>query len=104
MDTEQLKAHIAQELAQGEIDPGHHLTKDNIQDYFLEPYKDEYYNANNEKFTLWTVLDSDPSDKQSYKIVYDEDENIFGLAMADPEGVKLFLGYYGTFMETLNDM
>jgi hypothetical protein len=61
-------------------------------------FKDaEYIDANNEKIMLWTVFKGDFSNE----IVYSEKDENFGLAMISIENEKIFLGIYGTFIETL---
>ena len=53
---------------------------------------------------LWLVLEEDPKDRKGYKIVFDETKRQFGLAMTQRNGPELFLGFYGTFMDTLEAM
>lgn len=45
-----------------------------------------------------------PEDKSGYKIVFDEGSLMFGLATGNIHGRDLFLGCYGTFLETLEGM
>jgi hypothetical protein len=56
------------------------------------------------KFDLWLVLVEHPDTRAGYKIVFDERDRSFGLAMTDQRGCDVFLGSYGTFMETLDAM
>ncbi len=54
---------------------------------------------------LWLVLEEDPDTHYGYKIVYDEQENMFGLASKDQgENIPIYLGPYGSFINTLEGM
>lgn len=56
-------------------------------------------------FGLWLVLEEIPETCGGYQIVYSEDDSDFGLAMTDAaDGTPIFLGIYGSFMETLAAM
>jgi hypothetical protein len=55
-------------------------------------------------FDLWRVLEEHPNTRSGYRIVFDERDRSFGLAMTDQHGRDVFLGSYGTFMETLDAM
>jgi hypothetical protein len=58
---------------------------------------------NDEAEELWFVFEEGPNPGEGYKVVYDEDVNMFGLAV---NGIKepVLIGLYGGFMETLNSM
>ena len=52
---------------------------------------------------LWIVLEETPDKKDGYLIVFDEQRHKFGLA--DWNGnVPVFLGYHGSFIDTLDGM
>ena len=51
------------------------------------------------KIQLWLVLYEHPDTKKGYVIVYDEVDDLFGLAAGDT-----FVAHYGTFLETLEAM
>lgn len=53
---------------------------------------------------LWLVLEEDPKERKGYKIVFDDAKGLFGLATAQIDGPDLFLGLYGSFLETLESM
>jgi len=55
---------------------------------------------------LWLVLEEKPDTKDGYKIVYDEKADMFGLALASTSPVpgEIFIGCYGSFLETLEAM
>lgn len=52
---------------------------------------------------LWLVLEEDPDNRGGYEIVFDELRGQFGLATTTKD-VPVFLGWYGTFIDTLNGM
>jgi hypothetical protein len=58
---------------------------------------------------LWLVLEEKPGTKSGYKIIFDDQKQMFGLAICGRESEKevfhdIFIGYYGTFLETLDGM
>lgn len=57
-----------------------------------------------ETIELWLVLEEVPEDKSGYKIVYDEKSGMFGLATNGAHGQDVFIGFYGTFLDTLEGM
>ena len=58
----------------------------------------------NRCFDLWLVLEENPRTRGGYKIVFDEQRREFGLATREQSGRDVLLGFYGTFMETLDAM
>jgi hypothetical protein len=48
----------------------------------------------------WVVLEEDVDDEPGYSIVYEEEDDAFGLA-TQIEGGLLLLGFYGDFVTTL---
>lgn len=72
----------------------------------VAPVKQTYQDSFAEGATLelWLVLEEVPEDKSGYKIVFDEQERMFGLAMSVVDQPDMFLGYYGTFLNTLEGM
>jgi hypothetical protein len=52
---------------------------------------------------LWLVLEEDPERHAGYEVVFDENRNEFGLAAAGWE-CPVFIGYYGSFLDTLAGM
>ena len=53
---------------------------------------------------LWLVLEEIPEHNSGYKIVFDEDTRMFGLAISGAHGNDVFIGLHGTFRETLEGM
>ena len=52
---------------------------------------------------LWLVLEETPEDHDGYKIVFGEEAGMFGLAVpGSPRDV--FIGYYGSFLDTYRGM
>lgn len=50
------------------------------------------------------MLEEKPQEQSGYKIVFDETERQFGLAIPGQNGADVFLGFYGTFLDTFNAM
>jgi hypothetical protein len=55
---------------------------------------------------LWLVLEEVPEERNGYKIVYDEESGMFGLAVPPVPGKcrDVFIGFYGDFLETYRNM
>jgi hypothetical protein len=75
----------------------------NLTQCLVKPVRQKYINAfdNSQNFDLWTVL---IESEDGYRIFYDEDENTFGLANKSQNNELMYLGNYGTFLETLAGM
>jgi hypothetical protein len=54
-------------------------------------------------FQLWIVLEESPGKRDGYLIVFDERQRMFGLACWDGD-TPVFVGYHGTFLNTLQGM
>jgi hypothetical protein len=52
---------------------------------------------------MWLVFEEYPEDRSGYKIVYGEKVGMFGLAGPGTQR-DVFIGYYGTFLETYHAM
>ena len=72
----------------------------NLTQCLVKPVRQKYISAldNSQTFDLWTVL---IESEDGYRIFYDEDENTFGLATKSQTNELMYLGNYGTFLETL---
>jgi hypothetical protein len=71
----------------------------------VTPEKKTYVDGISERvIDLWLVLEEDAKERKGYKIVFDEVQRLFGLATTQRNGPDVFLGFYGTFMETLESM
>lgn len=72
----------------------------------VEPTRRVYENSfrQGEMIELWLVLEEVPDDQSGYKIVFDEGSRMFGLATSNVGGPDVFLGNYGSFLETLEAM
>jgi hypothetical protein len=75
----------------------------NLTQCLVKPVRQKYISAfdNSKTFDLWTVL---IESEDGYRIFYDEDENAFGLAVKSQNNELMYLGNYGTFLETLAGM
>lgn len=54
-------------------------------------------------YELWTVLE-EREDGNGYKIYFDEERNMFGLAINSDKDELINIGLYGSFLETLYSM
>jgi len=72
----------------------------------VAPQRKDYNDPFNEgtKLPLWLVLEEHPDSGSGYKIVYDESRRMYGLAIVGQQNEGVFIGYYGTFLETLDAM
>jgi hypothetical protein len=52
---------------------------------------------------LWLVLEERPDTHSGYEVVFDETQGSFGLATVSNDG-PVFLGWYGSFLETIESM
>jgi len=52
---------------------------------------------------MWLVLEETPEDRDGYKIVYGEEAGMFGLAVPGTAR-DVFIGYYGSFLDTYRGM
>ncbi|MBF0598403.1 hypothetical protein [Faecalibacter rhinopitheci] len=71
----------------------------------IEPTKQNYKNSNysTDVYELWTVLEEN-EDKRGYKIYFDEETKMFGLAINSDKDELIDIGCYGTFLKTLYSM
>ena len=80
----------------------------NLKDFLVPPklrqYTDGFQPEN--QMSLWLVLEEDPVNKSGYKIIFDEQSGLFGLAVCGIEwDVRdVFIGYHGRFLDTLKGM
>ncbi|WP_199121578.1 hypothetical protein [Pedobacter sp. ASV28] len=71
----------------------------------IEPIKQKYRCANdfNDLYELWTVLE-ETRYADGYRIYYDENTEMFGLAIQSNKDVLIDIGSYGTFLKALYSM
>lgn len=53
---------------------------------------------------LWLVTDNTGSEDSSLRVVFDPEEDKFGLEMELKDGTHWFMGLYGGFTETIESM
>lgn len=96
--------HIINEEIKGIFDISN-LHGIDLKKCLITPVRQRYVSSLNDKiaFELWTVL-KETEDGRGYRIFYDEDENSFGLGMMGFKDELVYLGNYGTFLETLKGM
>ena len=62
-------------------------------------------NPNGNSFKdFWLITDHVGKEDSSYRIVYDEAEQAFGLEVTLDTGVEWYMGNYGSFSETVENM
>jgi len=103
MDRQDIKSIIQDELETNCDFPNDHKVE--LDRCLIEPIKHTYLDSfnNNKEIQLWTVFE-ETDDREGYKIVYDPEENMFGLGIKSNNDELIFIGYYGTFTETLRGM
>lgn len=71
----------------------------------IEPLKQKYKDCIDSKRTyeMWTVLE-EVDDKSGYKIYFNEEENMFGLAIKSDGEELINIGLHGSFLKTLYSM
>jgi hypothetical protein len=53
---------------------------------------------------LWLITDHTGKQDSSYRIVYDENNQMFGLESTLDTGIEWYMGSYGSFSETVENM
>ena len=53
---------------------------------------------------FWLVTDHNGKDDSSYRVVYDAEEQAFGLEVTLETGVEWYMGTYGIFAEAVENM
>jgi hypothetical protein len=105
----QMEASEVSEIIEREVNGNWSLSNAHGVDLkrcLVPPVKKTYEDSFKEGVTieLWLVLEEIPEDKSGYKIVYDENSAMFGLAINGAHAHDVFIGFYGTFLETLEGM
>ncbi len=67
----------------------------------LQKYKSGF--AENTYHNLWTVLE-ETEDGEGYKVIYNEEENSFGLGMKSDEDELIYMGSYSSFFKAIKGM
>lgn len=75
----------------------------NLTECILKPFKQKYIYAldKSQSFNLWTVL---IESENGYRVFYDEDKNMFGLATKSENDELLYLSCYGNFLDAIENM
>ena len=110
MDASALGRDFDRELAHASpLDNAHGITLENIAEHrVVPPQLATFENAGGPsgpaEIDAWIVLDECPdSDSAGYLVVFDPSAQMYGLAVkSDP--VPVFIGCYGSLVETLNAM
>ena len=71
----------------------------------VEPKKLTFSDSlNPDTVDLWLVLEEDPEACDGYKVVYDDVNEGFGLAITDSDDKRVYLGLYGSFLDAYDAM
>jgi len=104
-DVERLVAAELRDLAT--LKSWHGIDASNIDTLLLRPpRRADFHDAFGTAIALWIVLDEMPhSQTEGYLVVYDERERLFGLGVKSRTGERpCCIGFYGSFINTLNGM
>ena len=103
MQAEEVSSIIASDLAENpNFSNSHGL---NVQECLVHPQLIELQDGADQGavIPLWLVLKERRGDEGGYLVVYSEERNMFGLAMCSARR-PVFLGFHGSFTETLSGM
>ena len=88
----------------------HGITKNNLANYTVSPYKKKFYNPTlNQMEEHWVVFDEKQEiEKSGYLIFYSVEDEAFGIGTKtnnkNIEMAGTFIGIYGSLAETINSM
>ena len=101
MTAEEIKQIIHEEL---KFEPDiHNVFGLDLTKCLREPVQEKYKASNDSKETylLWTVFE-ERTDRNGYKIFFDDEVKQFGLALqSDANDELIDIGYYGSFLKTV---
>jgi hypothetical protein len=108
MNREEVKAIVDREIRLGwnGEDPGENPHGIALARCLLRvPERRTYLNSfeGNRSVDMWLVLEEDPERHAGYEVVFDEASGEFGLAIQGTDR-SVFIGFYGSFRETLRGM
>lgn len=100
----QIKKRVELEL-QGRMDISNSHGVD-LKRCLVEPYQETFEDSfrEGELLDLYVVLKEDPINDAGYQIVCDSQTGRFGLSISGKGERRVFLGFYGSFLETLQGM
>ena len=77
-----------------------------VDEHLIAPRQTRFaLDANGTSFKdLWLVTDHVGVHDSSYRIVYDDETDAFGLECTLDSGVEWYMGNYGSFAETVQNM
>ncbi len=78
--------------------------KDWITERLIEPYLEKLaLDQNGEKYSEFWIVTKHKLDK-CYRIAYNQEVDMFGIVTLLDNNIEWFMGYYGTFDETINSL
>lgn len=104
-ESKEIPEEIKMKVAEGLAVLAPHL-RDWLRDHLVDPYQIRFsVDTDGKSFRdLWLVTDHVGGKDSSYRIVYDEIEQSFGLECTLESGVEWYMGIYGSFSETVENM
>jgi hypothetical protein len=104
------QSHLVNELIKIKVAEGLVVLAPHLQDWLrghlVEPRPTQFSaDADGKSFKdLWLVTDHTGENDSSYRVVYDENNQMFGLESTLDTGVEWYMGSYGSFSETVENM
>jgi len=77
-----------------------------VQQHLIQPRKVNLSldSEGNTSKDFWLITEHNGKDDSSYRVVYDADEQVFGLEVTLETGIEWYMGAYGTFAEAVENM
>ncbi len=106
MTPEEVKQLVEQQInGQWDLRNDHHC---DLRKCLVFPEKGKYLDPDNQyqQVEFWLVFEDYPETRIGYKIIYDENEGMFGLASpsTSKDEYPIFIGYYGDFIDAYMSM
>jgi hypothetical protein len=111
MDSGDVQLELERQLrAAPPLDNAHGITLENVRAHIIAPpvlvrFENAGIPSGPPEVEVWIVLDECPESEDGYLVVYHPDSRMYGLALKKGfQGRGVFLGCYGSLVETLNAM
>lgn len=108
MNSEEIKSAMENEINQMDFVPPLGISIHNVNELLVEPIIIKLLDITGAVKDYWLVLDELPQDlSNGYRVVFDENENCFGIATKTTMKTKEYgylCGLYGSFSDALKNM
>ena len=99
---EQLNLKVLEEINENwDLENPHGI---NLKESLIFPEIIQCSHGDDKLYQYWLVLTEIPNSTEGYKIIYDDESGLFGLAYSQKDKVPTHIGLYGSFIETLMSM